>query len=144
MLQTATRAAKMVEDRRSEPSPLKLEISGPNSEDYRKLKTDFDELTGKFEELKQGQGKRSTSFSIDEYGTIHSDLPWLTRLIDLNRTTAVIVKHLMEHGRTTSEDIARKYGFSVDTIRDRLNELVKKGVVSSSDSRPHRYSLREQ
>jgi len=146
MLRTAREAAKMVQDGRAQTALVTGLAVSPapfRSEDYDRLKRDFDELSSKFEELRaQTTTKVSTPFWIDDYGTIHSDLPWLGRLIDLNRTTAVIVKHLMENGKASAEDLALQYGFHVKTMRERLNDLVRKGVVSYTETRPHRYYLR--
>jgi len=141
MLKTASRAADMVQARQTPPPVV---VGSVTPQEYERLKRDFDELTEKFEELRnQVPTKVTTPFWIDEYGTIHSDLPWLGRLIDLNRTTAIIVKHLMENGKTSAEDLALCYGFHVKTMRERLNELVKKGVVCYTETRPHRFFLRE-
>jgi len=49
----------------------------------------------------------------------------------------------MENGKASAEDLALRYGFHITTMRDRLNELVKKGVVCYTETRPHRYYLRE-
>jgi outer membrane murein-binding lipoprotein Lpp len=140
LLRTAREAAKMVDDRQNPPPVI---VGAVSQQEYDRLNRDFEELSRKFEELKnQIPTKVTTPFWIDEYGTIHSDLPWLVRLIDLNRTTAVIVKHLMENGKASAEDLALKYGFHVTTMRERLNLLVKKGVVCYTETRPHRYYLR--
>ena len=141
MLRTAKTAADMVEARQTTPRPI---VGLVPTEDYDRLKRDFNELNKKFEELKnQIPTKVSTPFWIDEYGTIHSDLPWLGRLVDLPRTTAIIIKHLMENGKASAEDLALRYGFHVTTMREKLNLLVKKGVVRQTETRPHRYYLRE-
>jgi len=141
MLRTASEAADMVQARQR---PSSVIVASVSKEDYDRLKRDFDELTDKFEELKnQVPTKVSTPFWIDEYGTIHSDLPWLGRLIDLNRTTAVIVKRLMEKGAATANELALEYGFYPQTIRDHLKELLKRGVVVETDKTPHRYYLRK-
>jgi len=141
MLRTARVAAGMVEDRQT-PTPVLVGVV--SQQEYDRLNNEFQELNRKFEELRnQVPTKVSTPFWIDEYGTIHSDLPWLGKLIALNRTTAVIVKHLMENGKASAEDLAFKYGFHVSTMRERLNELVKKGVVCCTETRPNRFYLRE-
>lgn len=147
MLETASTAADMVENRQTS----KIGVATPSLEEYQNLKRDFDELSRKFEEIKGDSNwklKMSlqtliTTFSIDDYGNVTAAYPWLTRLIDLNRTKAVIIKRLMEKGDSTAAQIALEYGFNADTIRGHLNELLKRGVVTESSTIPHRYSLRK-
>ena len=140
MLKTARTAATMVEDGRA---PEKFFDSVPR-EEYNELKERFGEIEEELSKMKSGVNiSPSTPFWIDEYGTFHSDLPWLTRLIDLNRTTAIIIKHLMENGGASAEDLSISYGFHVRTIRGRLRDLLKKGVVTRTDRTPYKYALRE-
>jgi len=141
LLRTAREAAKMV----SAPSPsIHVEPSRYNIEEYDKLQQRIIDLEAELDEVKAGKKGNSTLFWIDDYGTFHCDFPWLMKLIDLSRVKAVIVKHLMENKKGgTAENIALTYGFSASTIRDHLNELLKKGVVIRSNGRPFRYLLRE-
>jgi len=141
MLRTAREAAKMV----TAPQPLHVEPARYNIEEYDRLRKQVQDLHNELSELKVlNESKPSTLFWIDEYGTFHCEFPWLTRLIDLSRVKAIIVKHLMENKKgCTVETIALSYGFSVETIREHLNELIKKGVARRSEGRPYRYFLRE-
>jgi len=142
MLRTAGEAAKIVEKRQ----PQAPEIATVSLEDYQILKRNFDDLSRKFRELEAKPTLApgiSTSFHIDDYGNVTAAYPWLTSLIRLNRTKAVIVKRLMEKGDATAKQIAVDYGFSEDTIREHLNELFKGRVVTASPTIPYRYSLRK-
>ena len=143
MLRTAKEAAKMVEVPRP-ALPVKTPfLPPPYPEDINKLKKRVEELENELAEY-YNKSKPSTLFWIDDYGTFHCDFPWLTRLINLSRIKAVIVKHLMENKKgCTVDTIALSYGFSKGTIRDHLNELLKRGVVIRRDRRPYRYLLRE-
>ena len=145
MLRTAKEAAKMVT---LPPSRLPAEspfVHPRDAEEVENLKSRVEELENELAEAKfLYEGKPSTLFWIDEYGTFRCDFPWLTRLINLSRVKAVIVKHLMENKKgCTVDSIALSYGFSKGTIRDHLNELLKRGVVTRRDRRPYRYFLRE-
>jgi len=141
MLETAGEAAKMVEQRQ----PQMPNVPTVSLEDYQILKKNFDELSRKFKDLEAKSTMApgiSTNFYIDDYGNVTAAYPWLTRLIELNRTKAIIIKRLMEKGDATATQIALEYGFNADTIRGHLNELTKRGVLKESSSIPHRYSLR--
>ncbi len=138
-LKTARMAAKMVEEGRA---PEKVFDSVPR-EEYDQLNNLVLELKDKLSNVRVGVNiSPSTPFWIDEYGTFHSDLPWLTRLIDMNRITAIIIKHLMENGGASAEDISLNYGFHIRTIRGRLRDLLKKGVITRSDRTPYKFALR--
>jgi len=142
LLRTAREAAKMV----PVPSQSTHEPTIISRVDDETLKRRIKDLEEEIERMKkEGLGQNlATPFWIDEYGTFHCEFPWLTRLIDLSRVKAIIVKHLMENNRGyTAEQIALNYGFSAETIREHLNELLRKGVVRRTDGKPHRYFLRE-
>jgi len=146
MLRTAREAAKMVKGDLPSAPRISVETAlGPSLEEYDKLQKRVKDLEAELEDwVMAGKSGVSASFSIDDFGNISTPYAWLTRLIDLSRVKAVIVKHLMENKRGyTAEQIALSYGFSADTIREHLNELLKKGVVRRNDSRPFRYFLRE-
>jgi len=143
MLRTAREAAKMVT---APPQPIRVETtSTPSLEEYNSLKQRVKDLEAELEDwVMASKSGVSASFSIDDFGNISTPYAWLTRLIDLSRVKAIIVKHLMENKKgCTAESIALNYGFSVDTIREHLNELIKKGVARRNDARPYRYFLRE-
>jgi len=142
LLKTAREAAKMV----STPQPIRFEAAfTPSLEEVDKLRKQVEDLQEQLKSVKAGNlNVPSMLFWIDDYGSFHCDFPWLTRLIDLSRVKAIIVKHLMENKKgCTAESIALNYGFTVETIREHLNELTKKGVARRNDSRPYRYFLRE-
>jgi len=141
MLRTAREAAKMV----TAPQPLHVEPSRYNIEEYDRLRKQVQDLQNQLSELKiLNESKPSTLFWIDDYGTFHCDLPWLTRLIGLSRVKAIIVKHLMENKKgSAAEAIALNYGFSLHTIREHLNELIRTGVARRTEGRPYKYFLRE-
>jgi len=141
MLETAGEAAKMVEKRQ----PQGPNVDVVSFQEYQVLKRNFDELSRKFKDLEAKSILApgiNTNFSIDDYGNVTAAYPWLTRLIALNRTKAIIIKRLMEKGEATANQIALEYGFHVDTMRSHLNELLKRGVLTESSHIPHRYSLR--
>jgi len=144
MLKTAREAAKMVKGELPPTSRISVETAlGPSLEEYEKLQGRVRDLEGQLEEVKSGR-VNMIPFTIDEYGTIHSEFPWLVRLIDLSRIRAVIVRHLMENRKgCTAESIALSYGFSSGTIRDHLNVLLRKSVVRRTDVKPYKYFLRE-
>ena len=144
LLKTAREAAKMVDIK----SPLLPSVESPfaySVEEVEKLKKRVVELGEELEEVKSlNEKKASTLFWIDDYGSFHCDFPWLTRLVNLSRIKAIIVKHLMENKRgCTTGGIALNYGYSNGTIRDHLNDLLKRGVVRRTDGRPYKYFLRE-
>lgn len=142
MLETAGEAAKIVDKRH----PQTPDAPTVNFEDYHVLKRNFDELSRKFKDLEAKSTLTpgiNTNFSIDDYGNVSAAYPWLTRLIELNRTKAIIIKRLMEKGAATAAQIALEYGFNVDTIKSHLNELEKRNVVIGSSTVPKRYFLRK-
>lgn len=140
-LKIARTAAKMVEEGRAPPEKV---FDSVPMEDYERLNSLVLELKNKLSNVTfEGKISPSTPFWIDEYGTFHSVLPWLTRLIDMNRVTAIIIKHLMENGGASAEDISLNYGFHIRTIRGRLRDLLKRGVITRSDRTPYEYALRK-
>jgi len=142
ILKTAKEAAKMV----TAPQAVRLESAfAPSPEEYDRLKKRVKDLEAELQDLVMASRSGvSASFSIDDFGNITTPYVWLTRLIDLSRVKAVIVKHLMENkGGSTAEGIALSYGFSASTIRDHLNYLLRKGVVIRKEHKPYRYFLRQ-
>jgi len=142
LLKTARVAAGMVtRDRPPEPrSPFE---SPAEFEDYQSLKNRVAELEEELKDWQQKERQKVPSFWIDDFGSVYSQFPWLTRLIDLNRIKAIIVKHLWDKPGSTLENITLSYGWTAETIRSHLNDLIKRGVVRRSDNRPYRYFLRE-
>jgi len=144
MFRTARVAAGMI-DVPGAPSPqpatnmVSIERYRELEERVHALERDLAESNLKLESLPEPK----VGFTIDKFGTVTTLYPWLTRLIDLSRIKAVIVKMLMESKGLTAEQIALDTGFYVGTVRSHLHELKKRGVVRTSEGKPYRYFLRE-